>query len=108
MVLGSSLLSLASPPVYIDVRSAAEYQQGHIEGALLMPHDRIAKLIAKADLAKDTDIILYCRSGRRAGIAEETLRALGYTNITNAGGYEEVAAELESAETSGECTAQSC
>jgi phage shock protein E len=99
-----SVNSLAEETVYIDVRSADEYQQGHIEGALLMPHTEIGKLIAKANISRDTPIVVYCRSGRRAGLALETLAELGYSNVTNGGGFGELAAELESKE----CDAESC
>ena len=71
----------------IDVRSQSEYDEGHFEQALLMPHTEIAKLISKTTINKDAHIILYCRSGGRAGTAEKTLRDLGYTNVFNAGGY---------------------
>jgi len=37
-------------------------------------------------LDKDTEIRVYCRSGRRAGIALAALEEMGYTNATNVGG----------------------
>ena len=39
---------------------------------------------------KDTPITLYCRSGRRSEAARQTLLGMGYTQVTNAGGYEEL------------------
>jgi phage shock protein E len=35
------------------------------------------------------EIVLYCRSGQRSGLAQESLKALGYTRVFNAGGYQE-------------------
>lgn len=76
-------------PVWIDVRSAQEYAQGHKQGALLMPHGEIEAAIAATDIAKDDTIYLYCRSGRRAGVALQKLEALGYTQVENLGGLQE-------------------
>ena len=76
-------------PVWIDVRSQAEYDSGHVSGALLMPHTEIASMITAAVPDKNAEIHLYCRSGRRAQAALETLQALGYTKVKNEGGYEQ-------------------
>lgn len=75
-------------PLVIDVRTKAEYDSGHLEGALNIPYDVIGPQIGKVTEDKDREIVLYCRSGRRAGVALDALKALGYTNVTNAGGYE--------------------
>lgn len=77
-------------PVLIDVRSQAEWDQGHIEGALLIPHGVIGEKIAAAVPDKNTPITLYCRSGGRAGQAKSVLAKLGYTRVENAGGYEDL------------------
>lgn len=71
----------------IDVRSKAEYDEGHFENALFIPHTEIAARIAQTNLQKDDHIILYCKSGGRSGMAEKTLHELGYTHAFNAGGY---------------------
>lgn len=92
-VLFSVLFVLCSPlqadAVWIDVRSQAEFDSGHVDGALLIPHTDIGSRIGQAVPDKNAEIHLYCRSGRRAGMAMETLQAMGYTNITNEGGYEQ-------------------
>jgi len=106
--MGTFSFPLAGEPVYIDVRSAAEYREGHIEGALLMPHSRIAELIATSGVAKDTHIILYCRSGHRAGLAHDVLQSLGYSNVSNGGGYLEIAAKLEGQKSLEECRQEAC
>jgi phage shock protein E len=69
--------------ILVDVRTAAEYQNGHIPSAILIPYDTIAADPPSAD--KNALIILYCRSGRRAGIAYETLSKMGYKNLVNFG-----------------------
>ncbi len=72
--------------VIIDNRTEAEFNAGHIEGAKLVPFDVIDKKIKEVVPNKDTPIILYCRSGRRSGIALQTLKELGYKNVENYGG----------------------
>jgi phage shock protein E len=72
--------------VIIDTRTIDEWNSGHIEGATLIPFDIIGPNISKVAATNETPILLYCRSGRRAGVAEETLRNLGYTNVINLGG----------------------
>lgn len=76
-------------PVWIDVRTAEEYQAGHVDGAINIPYEEIGDRITALQLAPDQPIFLYCRSGRRSGIALETLSGLGYIRLTNIGGLEE-------------------
>ena len=72
----------------IDVRTDAEFQQGHLPGAILIPYDEIAARLAELPTDKARPIVLYCRSGRRSGIAKQTLEELGFTNAINGGGYD--------------------
>jgi len=78
----------------IDVRTEAEWKSGHIEGAILIPHDRIKSRISAVTLDKSAPIALYCRTGRRAGIALTTLRALGYESVENLGSLKEARKKL--------------
>ena len=75
---------------WVDVRTAEEYNAGHIEGAALIPYEVIADNIGSITTDKNADIRVYCRSGRRSGVAKDTLQAMGYTNVINEGGYEEI------------------
>lgn len=72
--------------IWIDVRSTEEYAGDHIQGDINIPHDQIAAQIGKQVTDKNAEIVLYCRSGRRADMAKAELSALGYTNISNKGG----------------------
>lgn len=72
----------------IDVRSATEYAEGHLEGALNIPHDHTQELIRAAGTDKSRSIVVYCRSGRRSAIALSSLQQSGYSNVLNGGGYE--------------------
>jgi phage shock protein E len=75
--------------VWIDVRSAEEYAQGHLEQAPRISHDQIETGVAELGLAKNAPIYLYCAVGGRAGKAKRRLEAQGYTNVTNVGGLED-------------------
>jgi phage shock protein E len=81
--------------VVIDVRTAQEFQAGHVDGALNIPHTEIAQDIFKAKVNKDDHVILYCRSGNRSGIALKTLQGIGFTNAENYGGLEEAKRRLQ-------------
>ncbi len=76
--------------VWIDVRSKEEFDSGHLQNALHIPHEEIGGKIAQLVPNKSTKINLYCRSGRRAEIAKKTLTDLGYQNVINQGGYEDL------------------
>ncbi len=95
LTLSLALPALAANPVVIDVRTPDEYAQGHVDGALNLPHDSIAAHIAAAVPDKATPVILYCRSGRRSAMALEALKDAGYTQVENYGGLEEARKRLE-------------
>lgn len=72
--------------IIIDARTQQEYDEGHIENAIMIPEYEIAKR-AKNELPdKDALILVYCRSGRRSKIASEELAKLGYKNVKEFGG----------------------
>ncbi len=75
----------------IDVRTPQEFTGGHLNQALLIPHNEISEQFKQLEIRKDRAIVLYCRSGNRAGIAERELRQAGYSNIINAGGFRAMA-----------------
>ena len=79
--------------ILIDARTPEEYASGHIEGALLLPYDKTQAEIAGMVPDKNARILVYCRSGRRSGIAKETMEALGYTDVTNLGSMQDAAAK---------------
>lgn len=72
--------------VLLDVRTQEEYNESHIEGALLVPYDEVSKHLDELPADKDAPIIVYCRSGSRASAAGQTLIKLGYTQVYNMGG----------------------
>lgn len=67
----------APPAVIIDVRTEQEWRAGHLEGAILIPHYRIGQEIAGVVPDKKTRVYLYCRTGRRTGLAFDVLKKAG-------------------------------
>ena len=76
--------------VWIDVRSAEEFNAGHLQNAVNIPHDKIIEGVKALGSDKDAPINLYCRSGRRAEASLTELKNAGYTNVINHGGYEDL------------------
>jgi phage shock protein E len=96
--LTSALAETASAPsegLVIDVRSEAEWRQGHLDNAILIPHDRIGTDIARLTGDKNARLYLYCRSGRRTAIAATALTRAGYRNLVNLGTMENAARTLK-------------
>ncbi len=82
----------------LDVREPAEWEKGHIPGAVLAPRGMLewyadpSTPYAKPELTtrRDAHIIVTCASGGRSMLAAETLKRMGYTNVINmAGGFNE-------------------
>ena len=82
----------------LDVREPAEFEKGHIPGAVLAPRGMLewyadpTTPYAKPELTtkRDARMIVACASGGRSMLASETLKKMGYTNVVNmAGGFNE-------------------
>jgi len=73
----------------VDVRTVAEYNAGHLTNAVNIPLGEIKETLPRRVPDKSKVLLLHCRSGRHSGIAEQQLRALGYTNAFNIGPYEQ-------------------
>ncbi len=66
-------------PFVLDVRTAEEYVAGHVPGAVNIPHDQLASRLA--EVPRDRDLVLYCRSGRRVQMAADVLAGSGYDRL---------------------------
>lgn len=75
-----------SAPVVLDVRSPEEFAAGHVPGAINVQHDQVESRLAELERFRDRDIVLYCRSGRRAGAAAEVLRRHGFGRLVHLDG----------------------
>jgi phage shock protein E len=82
--------SAFADPIWIDVRSLEEFNKDHIEGDTHIPLAELAAEKLTAQYGKDAELMLYCRSGNRAGQAKQLLDAAGFTKVTNAGSIDEV------------------
>lgn len=72
--------------ILVDVRSEDEYNEGHIDGALLLPVDNINEDSASEVIeSKDSTVIVYCRSGNRSSQVLQILNDLGYENVYDLG-----------------------
>lgn len=69
--------------VVVDVRSAAEFQQGHRPGSLNIPLNELGARLKELDANKT--IILCCASGARSGMALGILKKNGFSKVMNAG-----------------------
>lgn len=85
LMMGSAHQAFSAEEIWIDVRSAQEFAGGHVEGAINVPHTDIGGQIAQLAPDKETPVYLYCRSGRRAQQALQTLQSMGYTQVINLG-----------------------
>ena len=73
-------------PLVLDVRSEKEFAAGHVRGAVNIPHDRLGDRLAEVEAYRDQEIVVYCESGRRAGIAAEILSEAGFKRLGHLSG----------------------
>lgn len=71
-------------PILVDVRTTAEYRNGHISGADSLPLDKLHERSGK--LTKNREIICICQSGSRSKRAARKLQTAGYTAVNVKGG----------------------
>jgi len=80
------MMHSAAKPVVLDVRTKAEYKQGHIKGALLVPNTEINQRIEKKIPNKTETVLVYCHSGSRSHMAVRAMRKMGYDEAYSFGG----------------------
>lgn len=72
----------------VDVREDREWDAGHLPGAMHLGKGIIERDIELAIPDSDADIVLYCGGGFRSVLAADTLRRMGYKNVSSMdGGY---------------------
>ena len=82
-----TIMSTNRDAVILDVRTQEEYNSGHIKGAVLLPVDEITQETAQTVIPdKDTQVLVYCRSGNRSVTASKALAQLWYTKVYEFGG----------------------
>lgn len=84
--LKEAISELDHKPVLLDVRTQSEYNDGHIRDAINISHDQILKRPQLVAEYKDSQIVVFCRSGVRAGKVIEMLEGLGFKEIIDIDG----------------------
>ena len=76
---------LKNGALVIDVRSAGEFQSGHLPNAINIPLDEIEAVLPQRVTDKNRVLLLHCLSGMRSGAAQQKLKGLGYAQVFNLG-----------------------
>lgn len=82
MITGGSYPNL----MILDVRTQSEYDEGHLENAVLIPLSELESRIDEILPCKDTEIIVYCKVGGRSAQASNILDSNNFTQVFNAQG----------------------
>ena len=85
-------------PTIIDVRSAVEYQSGHLANTINIPVAELGQEIGRHAPDKGQPILLHCASGMRSATGKKALEQLGYTNVHNLGSFSQAQALLQKAQ----------
>ncbi len=85
-------IDTASVTAVIDVRTVEEFNAGHLEGALHIPVEREDFAESISQLDPEGSYLVYCRTGRRSGLAIDQMTQLGFKNLSNLGSLENAAA----------------
>jgi sulfur-carrier protein adenylyltransferase/sulfurtransferase len=68
--------------VYLDCREPAEWNLGHIPGAVFIPRGDLESHV-EAKIPRDTKIIIYCARGNRSALAADTMQQMGYEDVAS-------------------------
>jgi rhodanese-related sulfurtransferase len=80
---------LSNPPegvLILDVRTPGEYGESHVPNAINISHNELAARLSELNSSSDRAIVVYCKSGRRAGMAAKVLQGAGYTDLHHLSG----------------------
>lgn len=70
----------------VDVRTAPEYAAGHIDGAVNLPVQEIARRLGELD-DKASPVVVYCLSGARSARAKRLLKSNGFSEVHDLGSF---------------------
>ena len=76
-------VTLPKGALLVDVRTQKEYDEKHLDGAILIPHDYVTNHIPGFAVNRNAIIYVYCGTGRRAEKALKALNSVGYRNVIN-------------------------
>lgn len=83
----SQTVDMTEVTAIIDVRTPEEFAEGHLEGAVNINWQDPTFIEQVSVLDKNGTYVIYCRSGNRSAQAVDTMESIGFTNLTDAGGY---------------------
>jgi cytochrome c peroxidase len=69
--------------VVLDVRTAAEFEAGHVPGAINISHDELAGRLDEVEAYREREVVVYCERGGRASKAQEVLAAQGFQKLAH-------------------------
>lgn len=80
--------------VFLDVREPVEVAAGKVKGAIAIPRGVLEFQVGAGPnrpeaLSEDKTVVLYCAGGGRAALAGQTLKAMGFEDVRNLGGYKD-------------------
>jgi rhodanese-related sulfurtransferase len=78
---------------YVDVRTPEEFAGGSVLGAVNIPFDEVSSRIG--EFKNKEKVVVFCRSGNRAGQAKSILDKAGIQNVVNGGSWQEVAKNIK-------------
>ncbi|MDR6939621.1 rhodanese-like domain-containing protein [Arcanobacterium hippocoleae] len=87
--------SANTAPILLDVRTPAEFSDGHLAGAINIDFTAPDFLQKLQNFDPHAHYILYCRSGGRASAALSQMTQLGFQNLSNAHGYSQASQDLQ-------------
>lgn len=88
----SPSVEVTASTTVIDVRTPAEFAEGHLEGAVNIDVSAPTFASEISQLPVDGEYVIYCRSGNRSAQAVDQMEGLGFTNLTDAGGVQQASA----------------
>jgi phage shock protein E len=83
----SEPINVGSETIVIDVRTPAEYSEGHLDGAVNIDVQDANFGTILSQLPTDGEYVVYCRSGNRSA------KAAGFTNVVDAGGVNDASSK---------------
>ncbi|HIP76306.1 MAG TPA: rhodanese-like domain-containing protein [Psychromonas hadalis] len=81
------LIKNKEAPLILDVRTFEEFTAGHVQGAINIPFDILSQDSSSLEKYKHKEIIVYCRSGRRASVVYQALVPLGFDKLIDLNGH---------------------